>query len=312
VSFAGLLTLTACANAPERPAPVLGETMAEVGAAQDTTLRRPAFAFQSNTHRIALYAVDTWGALVTDGATGSAMLVFEDDHYIGKLDADMALDFSSCLAQPDGLTLLAERLHSLCAGNADPLAQPGPVGKTTTGELRCPPGEDGTPPIVNATEGLNEPTLLDGLGQVVFLSIGLVLSPVLVPAGLVYAGGAKLYEQPSLDAQEKLQLGMTSVAATELMGKPTATFFLDPAHTQVRYFERLISHPLWVGFEDDQLVWIRFGYTDKWLNAATARLREAAKAPESTKNGDLQPQDSRQIGKPAESVQQPVFPFTQE
>jgi hypothetical protein len=278
-SLAGVLTLAACASTPTKPAPVLGQSMAEVGAAQDTTLRRPAFAFQNDAHRIALYAVDARGALDPCCGMNSAMLVFEDDRYIGKLDAAMALDFSACLAQPDGLALLAERLHSLCAGNSDPLAQPGPNGKTPVGELRCPLGEDGAPPIANATDGVNEPTLLNGLGAVVFLSIGLVLSPVLVPAAVVYGGGAKLHDQPSLDAQEKLQIGMTTAEATELMNKPTATFFLEPAHTEVRYFERSMSPHLWIGFNHDQLVWLRFGITDKWLNTATARLRKAAEAP---------------------------------
>jgi len=68
---------------------------------------------------------------------------------------------------------------------------------------------------------------------------------------------------------------MEGAAVTRVMGQPTATFYLQPAHTEVRYFERWRAPALWIGLDGDRVAWQRFDYLDQWLNAVTVRLREA-------------------------------------
>jgi hypothetical protein len=292
--LAGVLTLAACTSAPPKP----GQSIAEIGAAQDKAFRRPAFAFQNGTHRIALYHDDR-DILSVQSAT---MLVFEDDRYLCWLHSDTALDFSACLAQPDGLAQLADRLHSLCTF-------------PTVVKMHCPTGTEALHPIVKATNEQAEPApkcplpvnkatdeqtepgskgpigyfkyyvtgAVLGIGTfvvgVAYLTVWYVVAvmPVIVSSPfLVYTGVENLHDHPSLVAQQELRLGMTATDAAEIMGEPTTTFFLEPAHTEVRYFERSAQLPLWIGFTDNHLIWLRYTNIDNWLGAVTTRSLKVA------------------------------------
>jgi hypothetical protein len=276
VGLASGLTLAACTSAPPKP----GQSIAEIETAQDETFRRPEFTFQSDTHRIALYHDNTYVKTI---------YVFEDDRYLCWLHPNVAADFSACLAQPDGLALLAGRLQSLCAGSPDdPLKLLGPDGMSTVGDLRCPPGTDGLPPIVKAKDEQAKPTsVADAVGGIAYgttqaiaiTSIPVVVPLVLIPSALVYSAVGRYHDHPSLVAQEKLHLGMTAAEVTELMGTPTARFFLEPAHTEVWYFKRSVQSPLWIGFADNHLIWLRYTYWDSWLTALTTRSLKAAEIP---------------------------------
>ena len=102
---------------------------------------------------------------------------------------------------------------------------------------------------------------------------------IVSPPFLVYAGVENLHDHPSLVAQEKLRLGMTATNAAEIMGEPTTTFFLEPAQTEVRYFERSAQLPLWIGFTDNHLIWLRYTNMDNWLSAVTMLSLKFAEKP---------------------------------
>jgi hypothetical protein len=251
------------------------------------------------------------------------MLVFEDDRYLCWLHSDTALDFSACLAQPDGLAQLADRLHSLCTF-------------PTVVKMHCPTGTEAlhsivkatevqaepvpkvTPPIIKATDVQAEPapkcrtpvnkgrdeqtvpgpkghignikyyvnSAVLGIGSFVVVVAYLtayyavaVIPMIVSPPFLVYAGVENLHDHPSLVAQEKLRLGMTATNAAEIMGEPTTTFFLEPAQTEVRYFERSAQLPLWIGFTDNHLIWLRYTNMDNWLSAVTMLSLKFAEKP---------------------------------
>lgn len=310
--LAGVLTLAACTSAPPKP----GQSIAEIRATQDKSFRRPAFAFQDGTHRIALYHDDRDMLSVQS----DTMLVFEDDRYLCWLHSDTALDFSACLAQPDGLAQLADRLHSSCTlptvikmncptgtevlhpivKSTDERTEPAtksapPIIKATDVQAKHAP--KGPPPVNKATDKQTEPApkgparyfkyyagvVVYSLGVVVgagiYYAAMLVIGAVIFPPFLVYAGVGHLNDHPSLVAQEKLRLGMTAAEAAEIMGEPTTTFFLEPAHTEVRYFERSVQLPLWIGFTDNHLIWLRYTNSDYWLTAVTARSLKVAETP---------------------------------
>jgi hypothetical protein len=274
VAIAVILSLSSgCAGGPDFPPPGVGASLEEVQASQAREAHRPVFAFEAEGHVFALHRVDEKGALDESGTTGGSLLVFEDDRFLGALERNEALDYSACLAQPDGRTLLAERLRTIASGGADRLAQQ--EADATVGDRRCPKGSDGSPPVDEA----RKETFLGALGQSLLLSAGLVLSPILIPAAAGYAGGAAAHDRPSLEAQEKVALAMSVEDVVALMGEPKATFLLMPAGTEVRYWERSVSPPFWVGLEDAQVVWLRFDATDRWLNDVKKRLSAAATAP---------------------------------
>ena len=313
--LAGVLTLAACTSAPPKP----GQSIAEISAAQDKAFRRPAFAFQNGTHRIALYHDDR-DILSVQSAT---MLVFEDDLYLCWLHSDTALDFSACLAQPDGLAQLADRLHSLCTfptmvkmhcpTSTETLQ---PIVKVTHEQTE--PVPNGTPPIIKATDVQAEPvpkcptpvnkatdeqtepgpkgpigyikyyvtgavlgigTFVVGAAYLTVWYVVAVMPVIVIPPFLVYAGVENLHDHPSLVAQEKLRLGMTATDAAEIMGEPTTTFFLEPAQTEVRYFKRSVQLPLWIGFTGNHLIWLRYTNIDNWLSAVTTRSLTVAETP---------------------------------
>jgi hypothetical protein len=181
-----------------------------------------------------------------DKEGADTMRVFEDDRYLCWLHRAVALDFSACLAQPDGLALLADRMLRLCAGSpVDPLKQPGPGGMSTVGELRCPPDDEQTEPMPTRPIDLVAwPAAIGGFASYVGWLAWPVLAVVVLPPLLVQFEIDYLHDHPSAVAQEKLQLGMTTSEAAELMNEPTGMFFLEPAHTEVWYFERSDQIPL--------------------------------------------------------------------
>jgi hypothetical protein len=113
------------------------------------------------------------------------------------------------------------------------------------------------------------------LGGTALVIVSLATLPVTLPLAVGYTGGARVHDQPSLESQEKIELNMDGADVARVMGQPTATFYLDPVHNEVRYFERLIAPALWIGLDGDRVAWLRFDYRDQWLNAVTERLREA-------------------------------------
>ena len=271
------LTLAACTSAP----PKLGQSIAEIKAIQDETFRRPEFAFQSDLHRFALYH---------DYGT---MYVFEDDRYLCWLSPNVVADFSACLAQPDGLELLASRYQSLCSGGFnDPLMQLAPNEMATVGDLRCPSVPVGSPLTVETKDEQGKSMSMGevaggityGVAQTAAVAaIPGVIALVLIPSAIAYSGVRHVQDHPSLVAQEKLQLGMSAANVSQLMGTPTARLFLEPAHVEVWYFDR--SEPnneLWIAFVDNQLMWLRYttwydtNWQYDWLTAFTTRSLKAA------------------------------------
>jgi hypothetical protein len=116
------------------------------------SLEYPSFAFLAGAHRFVLYGVAQDQSNAEAGASDqggllTSMLVFEDDQYVGTLDPVVALGYPTCLAQPGGTLLLAERLQSLTSGHGDPLARKTPDGESTFGALFCP---SGLPTLVEA------------------------------------------------------------------------------------------------------------------------------------------------------------------
>ena len=85
-----------------------------------------------------------------------------------------------------------------------------------------------------------------------------VVSAVAIPPLLVQADSDYVHDHPSIVAQGKPALGMTVAEAAELMGMPTVSFLLDPAHTEVWYFDRPDRIPLWIGSADNRLIWLRY------------------------------------------------------
>jgi hypothetical protein len=275
--------------------PSPGESIEDFAAEQNNKGgKRPTFLFVAEDHRFALYGTHGRGALDDGGFAGAWMLVFEDDRYLGRLETAIALDDSACLAQPGGTSLLAERLRALTAGDDDPLAQQMPDGSGTLVEVRCPPGPDGAPEIrkapeapadesfpVRAGKAIGEGILGLGVmaGSVLIAAGFVVVAPVVIPVTAGYEGVKSLMDEPSLKAQEKLELRMDSAEVAHLMGKPSAVFHLEPAGTEVRYYARTKAPGLWIGLDDGRVDWVRFAYPDKWLIATTRRLEKEQPVP---------------------------------
>jgi len=89
-----------------------------------------------------------------------------------------------------------------------------------------------------------QPAAVGGFASYVGWLAWPVLAVVVLPPLLVQFEIDYLHDHPSAVAQEKLQLGMTTSEAAELMNEPTGMFFLEPAHTEVWYFERSDQIPL--------------------------------------------------------------------
>jgi len=270
----GIVWVAGCAGGPHHPPPVAGASMESVAAAHGDGSGRPVFAFVADDRRLVLYGVDDEGALDESGHTGAKVFVFEDDRYLGTLDRAAALDYSACLAQPNATELLAARLRALVEEREDPLAQP--QGSSTVGDLRCPKGRDGAPPVPDQAPSEGP---MDAVKGIAAAAVVIPLSFVLAPFGLAWAGGAAAHDRPSLEAQERIVLGMPADQVAAIMGEATGAFVLAPAGTEVRYWRRSISPPFWVGLDDARVVWLRFDATDRWLNDVTKRLSAAATAP---------------------------------
>ena len=275
---AGFCVLALGCTSVRYSAPGAGATIDEVAAAQQRASKRPTLLITEHGRRIALYGVDGRGALDATGKSSVSMLVFEDDRYLGTLASDVALAQSACLAQPDGLQLLADRLRALVAGGADPLAQPAADGVGTTGDARCPAGPDGAPTVARESAG-SKTSAGKVVGAALLAPVIIVLGLLLLPVAASAPQAAYAHDAPSLRAQEQIVLDMSGEEIAQAMGAPSATFLLEPAQWEVRYFERRISPPLWVALGHGRVVWLRFGESDPWLEAVTKRLQGAARPP---------------------------------
>ena len=113
------------------PAPVPPEQSTERVDVTGQRSKYPSFAFLADSHRFALYGVAENRGVAERGASDeggllTSMVVFEDDRYLGTLNPIVALGYPTCLAQPGGTLLLAERLRSLTSDRGDPLARETP------------------------------------------------------------------------------------------------------------------------------------------------------------------------------------------
>ena len=195
-------------------------------------------------------------------------MLFEDDCYLGALSAKLALDFDVCLGQPAGPELLAERLRMLVAGKPDPFAT---TSLAADGPSACPSGLRPPPPEPKRSE------LLEGLGQTLFLSAGLILSPIIIPISIPFIIGCALQDQKALGQQSGLRLGDSATDIVHLMGEPDHRFLLTSAGTEVLCYHRYMSVRLYLGFQGERLIWLRWSSQNNWLTAIQAQLEQDPK-----------------------------------
>lgn len=265
-----------CSTTPNYPSPVSGQTISAVAAAQKSVVLRPVFLLAESDHRLALYGVDEYGALDASGRKSVAVLVFYDDRFVGKINATAALDYAACLSRTNGRSMLAERLLRLAARQPDPFAMGNERFKNVRLES-CPSGEQPEsivePDSVKASEPVGAMDVAGGiLGYSAVLIVGLATLPVTLPAAIGMAAYGASEDSPSLQAQEKIDLGQDAEMVEQIMGKPTSIFCLAPTHNEVWYFARVVSPGLWLGFEQGHVVWLKFGSPDKWLSEVTGRV----------------------------------------
>ena len=145
----------------------------------------------------------------------------------------------------------------------------------------CPPGPEGTPPpTAPASE---EPvTVGDAVAGILaysaLLVVGIATLPITLPLAAGMAVNNQISDQPSLEAQERLELGMETQAVAALIGQPSARFCLEPVGSEVQLFERSIAPKLWIGFENGRVTWLRTGSPERWLDAVAKRLRQGGGA----------------------------------
>jgi hypothetical protein len=236
----------------------IGQTIDQVGAELHASMRRPNFVLQNNAGDMAVFAVSRQGEVVDGDLTGySRALVFDRGRYIGYLaNGSSAAGYVSCLRQVGGRDLLAQRLRALCAGERDPLGLVVPGSSIPRGEIECPKPK--TPPLPAGTaqpKPKDESEFARGAKETAFYSLGVILSPILLPAGLATLGGFAAIDEQSLLAQENLALGISGSDVARIMGQPSLTFVMEPASIEVRCFDRKLQVAFCVGLELDRVVW---------------------------------------------------------
>lgn len=239
----------------------IGQTIDQVGAEFDSSMRRPNFVLRSSAGDMSVFAVNLDGEVVGGLSADSTGLVFDNGRYIGDLfNGSSALGYARCLRQVGGRDLLAQRLRALCAGEPDPLAQVVPESGMPRGEHECPmPKLPPEPPPETARTAQSKPKdeseFARGAKETAFYSLGVILSPILLPAGLAYLGGSAAIDEVSLRAQENLSLGVSGSDVARIMGEPSLKFLMEPASVEVRCFDRQLQMAFCVGLEQDRVVW---------------------------------------------------------
>jgi hypothetical protein len=244
-----------------------GQTIEEAGARYEAPMRRPFFMLGSDAGEIALFGVDSEGDIVQGFAVPATVLVFDAGRYACILSPQQSVQYSECLRQPEGPALLAERLRALCAGQPDPLARI--ESAIPVAELRCP-----RPPMPQDRSALPEQKehspIAQGMAETLFYSAGIILSPIILPAGLAWMGGAAAADQPGLRAQERIALGQDGDAVNAIMGEPSRRLVFDPARIEVRCYERKLNWGFCVGLLDGRVAW--YG-SSAWMLSELQRAR---------------------------------------
>lgn len=265
-----LSSLIACAGAPPkhvvRPSIEPGRSFAQVADQTHTARRLPAFEFVAGAHQIALFYVDANGVL-SDSFNASALptvILFEDDGYLGALSAYLALEFEACLGQPDGPELLAERLRLLVAGKPDPIFA---ASRAADSPSVCPSG------LLPPPSEPKRSVFLDILANTVFITTGMVLSPFIIPISIPLVMSERRTAEKALGQLSKVRLGDSATDIMHLMGEPDHRFMLTSAVTEVLCYNQSLSVPLYLGFQGERLIWLRWTQS-KWLNAIMAQLEQ--------------------------------------
>jgi hypothetical protein len=271
-----LSSLIACAGAapkhPVLPSIEPGQSYAQVAAQTHTARRLPAFEFVAGAHQMALFYVDEKGVL-SDSVNASALptvMLFEDDGYLGALSANLALAFDVCLDKPAGPELLAERLRMLVAGKPDPFVA---TSRAADGPSPCPSGLRPPPPEPERKHS----EFWHGVGEGLFYSAGIILSPFILAIGTPILIGGALQDQRALGQQSGLRLGDSATDIVHLMGEPDHRFQLTSAGTEVLCYNRSFSPPLYIGLQGERLIWLRWSLSN-WLTAIKAQLEQDRKS----------------------------------
>jgi len=262
-----------------------GRSFEQIAKQMNISRRLPAFEFIAGAHCMALFYVDEKG-LLSDSQNVfrlPTVMVFEDDAYLGALPAKLALKFDVCLGQPTGPEMLAERLEALVARKPDPLLEKrlqAPYGGKPDAFLAlgsCPSGLRPPPPAPKPL-----PPLLQGLGETLFLSAGLILLPIWVPPCLAYVGADYLHEGGKIKLQSQLRIGNSVSDIIQLLGEPDDRFLLTAAGTEILCYKRNWSPPLYLGIQGKRLIWQRWADND-WLPKIQKQLEQDQKENESKK-----------------------------
>jgi hypothetical protein len=274
--------LSGCADKPQTvPAP--GESVQNVEADRNHHGPYPTFQFLAEAHRFVLLGVDRQGALdeTAYAHADGAMLIFKDDRYIGELDTRMALAYPECLAERGGLLLLAVRLGALTSdrGNRVPTLPPAdqmcpwkldhiPSAAEASALVDAHEWPDATPAEPEPAMPGTQPKHLSAAETAAVAGFAVLDLPQLLFYGAIAAPMAGLgaiasgaHDRASRAAQTKLELDMESGRVEALLGRPAATFALNPDATEVQRYAlyRANANPLWIGASEGRVVWIFFG-----------------------------------------------------
>lgn len=217
--------------------------------------------------------------------------------FVGEVQCPSELDVAptatpTMAEQPEPSGIRTASQTGLTASQPDQFWQPLSDEVSSVGDVQPAPEPEVTPAVAEEPKPSAMRNALETAAVAVvgiplytgFIVVSLAAAPVVIPLAVGAAGAVQVHDwrslaldRRSLAAQEQIDLDMGGADIARLMGQPTAVFYLDPAHTEVRYFARRSpnNQGLWIGLDGGRVVWIRFSFGDAWLTATKDRLLKA-------------------------------------
>jgi hypothetical protein len=262
-----------CATTP--PAPEVGQTPEQVAEQQSNFTLELQFIQDGSTFAV--------GTAFNGENSWRSSIVFID----GRVACSFSTKWAALLdwrwvSQPDGLEYLAAQLRGACG-----LADNPPERFLTDAMVPVP---EALPKVAESGDDSKPPSGAQrGVVEVLATSLGIVLSPVILAAGIptLAVGGAMGHGLEGKRA--RIRPGMPGDEAEKILGTPTARFNLAGSATEVLAYlsaadavsvsgSLAMASSWYVGVRDEQVIWTH--RNDDWLvGLAEQAISQAKKKP---------------------------------
>lgn len=267
-----------CASTPQ--APVLGQTIEEVAQQQSDFAVVLQFLEAGSTFSV--------GEVYRHDPSSRDSLIFIDGRlvcsYVSAQGAPVDRPWVSqpdglvdwrWVSQPDGLQYLAAQLRGACG-----LAEKPPARLVTDATVPVPEA----PPQVMDSSADSKPQseVVEGAYQTLFLTAGIVLSPVILAVGLPTLAVVGAMNQSVEGKRAKAGLGMSGAEAEKILGTPSARFNLAGSGTEVLAYvsgAMGLSGSWYIGVRDGHVIWTH--RDDGWLKGLAGQAVEDGKKKQS-------------------------------